>query len=121
MKTESGLEYAERKAGKGAQAGAGKTVSVHYEGKLLNGKVFDSSYDRNEPAVFPVTGVIKGWQEALQLMPVGSKWTVYIPSEIAYGKRAQGKITPNSTLIFEMELVSIQAPKAPKNPKINKG
>ena len=105
--TASGLQYKIIKKGDGDIPISTDKVKVHYKGTLINGDVFDSSYDRNEPAVFPVTGVIKGWQEALQLMPVGSKWTVYIPSEIAYGKRAQGKITPNSTLIFEMELLEI--------------
>ena len=88
----------------------GDFVSVHYRGTLEeDGSQFDSSYDRGEPAVFPVTGVIAGWTEVLQLMPVGSKWEVYIPGELAYGERGAGnRIPPNSTLIFEVELLEIQ-------------
>ena len=105
--TESGLQYEIITKGEGDIPTDKDKVKVHYKGTLLNGETFDSSYDRGEPSTFPVTGVIKGWQEALQLMPVGSKWTVYIPSGIAYGARGQRGIAPNSTLIFEMELLEI--------------
>lgn len=85
-------------------------VTVHYHGTLVNGKVFDSSVDRGEPASFPVNGVIPGWVEALQLMPVGSKWKLAIPANLAYGERGAGRdIGPNSALIFEVELLSIGA------------
>ncbi|PYP87024.1 MAG: hypothetical protein DMG65_17925 [Candidatus Angelobacter sp. Gp1-AA117] len=84
-------------------------------GTLVNGTEFDSSYKRGEPATFPVTGVIKGWTEALQLMPVGSKWQLYIPSDLAYGPPGRGPIPPNSTLIFDIELLSIQ-PQQPQTP-----
>ena len=107
--TESGLQYKVITKGDGPIPTAENKVKVHYKGTLIDGKTFDSSYDRGKPAEFPVTGVIKGWQEALQLMPVGSKWKVYIPSDIAYGQRGnqRGGIAPNSTLIFEMELLEI--------------
>ncbi|MEG1904749.1 MAG: FKBP-type peptidyl-prolyl cis-trans isomerase [Bacteroidales bacterium] len=110
--TESGLQYKIESAGTGAIPTAEDQVKVHYTGKLLDGTVFDSSVERGEPATFGVTQVIKGWTEALQLMPVGSKWTLYIPSDLAYGDRAAGpKIKPNSTLVFEVELLGIE-PKA---------
>ncbi len=87
---------------------ASDTVSVHYHGTLLNGQVFDSSVQRGEPATFGVTQVIQGWVEALQLMPVGSKWKLFIPSELAYGSRGAGQmIGPHTTLIFEVELLKI--------------
>lgn len=106
---DSGLQYIEMTKGEGDTPSATDTVNVHYEGTLINGTVFDSSVQRGEPATFPVNGVIQGWQEALQLMTVGSKWKVFIPSELAYGERgAGGSIGPNETLIFEMELLSIQ-------------
>lgn len=105
--TESGLQYEILREGKGAIPTDENTVKVHYEGKLLDGTIFDSSYEREEPAEFPVTGVIKGWTEALKLMPVGSKWKVYIPQELAYGKANTGKINPFSMLIFEVELLDI--------------
>ncbi len=111
MKTPSGLEYVETLAGTGAQAVAGKTVSVHYTGKLTNGKVFDSSYTRGEPLSFPLGAgrVIKGWDEGIALMKVGGKATLTIPPELGYGARgAGGVIPPNATLIFEVELVSIK-------------
>jgi FKBP-type peptidyl-prolyl cis-trans isomerase FklB len=108
----SGLQYKILKEGTGPKPTAGDTVVCNYRGTLLNGTEFDSSYKRNEPAKFPVTGVIKGWTEALQLMPVGSKWQLFIPSELAYGERGAGNdIAPNSTLIFEVELVSIEPKK----------
>jgi len=108
----SGLQYKILKEGTGPKPTAGDTVVCNYRGTLLNGTEFDSSYKRNEPAKFPVTGVIKGWTEALQLMPVGSKWQLFIPSELAYGERGAGNdIAHNSTLIFEVELVSIEPKK----------
>ena len=106
--TDSGLQYRELTAGDGATPGAGDTVSVHYRGTLLNGEEFDSSYSRNQPATFPVTGVIAGWVEALQLMNVGDKWELVIPSDLAYGPGGTGnQIGPNATLIFEVELLEI--------------
>ena len=90
----------------------------NYRGTLINGTEFDSSYKHGEPATFPVSGVIKGWTEALQLMPVGSKWQLFIPSDMAYGTRgAGGDIGPNATLIFEVELLSIQSKEAPAEKK----
>ncbi len=106
--TASGLQYKVITAGTGAMPTADATVSCHYTGKTLDGKVFDSSVERGEPVNFPVNGVIAGWTEALQLMPVGSKWELYIPANLAYGERGAGAdIAPNSTLIFEVELLSI--------------
>jgi len=106
---ESGLQYKIITAGTGPKAKASDKVEAHYRGTLIDGSVFDSSHKRNKPLVIRVTGVIKGWVEALQLMPVGSKWELYIPSELAYGARAQGtKIGANSTLIFEIELLGIK-------------
>ena len=85
-------------------------MSTHYRGTLISGKEFDSSYKRGEPAEFPVNGVIKGWTEALQLMKEGSKWQLFIPSELAYGERGAGQdLGPNSTLIFDIELLSVKA------------
>jgi FKBP-type peptidyl-prolyl cis-trans isomerase FklB len=104
----SGLQYKILKAGEGKKPVLDSTVVCHYRGTLLNGTEFDSSYKRNEPATFPVKGVIKGWTEALQLMPVGSKWQLFIPSDLAYGERGAGQISPNAMLIFEVELLSIQ-------------
>lgn len=105
----SGVQYKVLKKGTGAKPAATDTVSVHYKGTLINGTEFDSSYSRGEPATFPVNGVIKGWQEILPLMPVGSKWQVFIPSDSAYGERgAPPQINPNSTLIFEIELLDIK-------------
>ena len=106
---DSGLQYKVITKGTGDSPKASDTVSVHYRGTLLNGTEFDSSYKRGEPAVFPVGGVIKGWVEALQLMKVGSKWELYVPSELAYGDRGAGQsIGPNSLLIFEVELLEIK-------------
>lgn len=106
--TESGLQYEVLTEGTGEKPAATDKVRVHYHGTLIDGTVFDSSVDRGEPAVFGVNQVIPGWTEALQLMPVGSKWKVYLPSEIAYGERgAGGDIGPNSALIFEVELLEI--------------
>ncbi|MEY8239512.1 MAG: FKBP-type peptidyl-prolyl cis-trans isomerase [Cycloclasticus sp.] len=106
---DSGMQYIVLNEGEGDKPAATDTVDVHYEGSLINGTVFDSSIKRGEPATFPVNGVIQGWQEALQLMNVGSKWKVFIPSELAYGAQgAGGDIGPNETLIFEMELLAIK-------------
>lgn len=107
--TESGLQYQVVTEGKGAKPTADDKVKVHYTGTLLDGTKFDSTMDRGgEPAEFPVGGVIKGWTEVLQLMPVGSKYIVWVPSELAYGERGAGQdIKPNSTLKFEIELLDI--------------
>ncbi|MEM7059298.1 MAG: FKBP-type peptidyl-prolyl cis-trans isomerase [Pseudomonadota bacterium] len=106
--TESGLQYKVLTEGSGAKPSATDTVQVHYEGKLLNGTIFDSSYARGTPAEFPVGGVIPGWVEVLQLMPEGSTWEVFIPSELAYGERgAGGDIGPNEMLTFKVELIKI--------------
>ena len=105
----SGLQYKILQAGNGPKPKPGDTVECNYRGTLINGKEFDSSYKRGQPASFPVTGVIRGWTEALQLMPVGSKWQLFIPAQLAYGMRGAGPdIGPNSTLIFEIELLSIK-------------
>ena len=105
---ESGLQYKILNEGSGAKPTANDTVKCHYEGRLINGQVFDSSIRRGEPAEFPVGGVIAGWVEALQLMSVGSKWQLYIPSELAYGQHGAGAaIGPNETLIFDVELLEI--------------
>ncbi|MBD3316568.1 MAG: hypothetical protein GF344_12335, partial [Chitinivibrionales bacterium] len=107
--TESGLQYEVLTEGAGSIPGESDKVKVHYEGKLLDGKVFDSSYDRGEPVTFPVKGVIPGWTEALQLMKVGSKYKLYVPPELAYGERGAGNdIPPNATLVFEVELLGIE-------------
>ena len=109
--TASGLQYKIIKEGTGPKPASSDTVSVHYRGRLLDDTEFDSSFKRNAPASFPVTGVIKGWIEALQLMPVGSQWELYIPSELAYGERGTGQnIGPNSVLIFTIDLLEIKAP-----------
>jgi FKBP-type peptidyl-prolyl cis-trans isomerase len=105
----SGLQYKILTPGTGAKPKASDSVICNYRGTLINGTEFDSSYKRGQPATFPVSGVIKGWTEALQLMPVGSKWQLFVPSDLAYGDHAQGAdIGPNATLIFEVELLSIQ-------------
>jgi FKBP-type peptidyl-prolyl cis-trans isomerase FklB len=104
----SGLQYKVITEGKGAIPTATSKVKVNYKGTLIDGTEFDSSYSRNEPATLRVNQVIPGWTEALQLMPVGSKWELYIPQEIAYGSREAGKIQPFSALVFEVELVSIE-------------
>jgi len=109
----SGLQYRVVRAGNGVSPKATDTVKVHYEGTLLDGHVFDSSIKRNEPAVFPVRGVIPGWTEALQRMKVGDKWKLFIPSELAYGASGAGReIGPNSVLVFDVELLGIEAPAA---------
>jgi len=113
----SGLQYKILKQGDGPRPTAADSVVCNYKGTLLSGKEFDSSYKRGQPATFPVGGVIKGWTEALQLMPVGSKWQLFIPPDLAYGDRQAGPdITPGSTLVFEVELLSIQAKNASAAP-----
>ena len=107
--TASGLQYKVMKEGSGAAPGATDTVTVNYRGTLIDGTEFDSSYKRGEPATFPVQGVIKGWTEALQLMKKGAKYQLFIPTSLAYGERgAPPDIMPNSTLIFEVELMDIK-------------
>lgn len=108
-KTASGLQYKVIQEGNGKRPQASDEVEVHYHGTLIDGTVFDSSVDRGEPVSFPVTGVIPGWVEALQLMQVGSKWQLYVPSDLAYGERSPGgNIGPNSVLIFDVELLGIK-------------
>jgi FKBP-type peptidyl-prolyl cis-trans isomerase FklB len=108
--TESGLQYEVMVEGNGDKPGNSSTVRTHYHGTLIDGTVFDSSVDRGEPAEFPVNGVIAGWTEALQMMPVGSKWKLYLPYQLAYGERgAGGAIGPYSVLVFEVELLDIVA------------
>ena len=103
-----GLQYEVLTEGKGKKPAATDRVQCHYHGTLINGEVFDSSIERGEPAVFGVSQVIPGWVEALQLMPEGSKWRLFIPSDLAYGENgAGGKIAPNSTLIFDVELLKV--------------
>jgi FKBP-type peptidyl-prolyl cis-trans isomerase len=109
MSTASGLQYEVLREGNGPKPGAVSTVEVHYEGRLTNGKIFDSSYQRNETISFPLNRVIPGWTEGLQLMPTGSKYRLYIPSELGYGARGAGGDTPpHATLIFDVELISIR-------------
>jgi FKBP-type peptidyl-prolyl cis-trans isomerase len=114
-----GLQYKILKEGTGPKPTANDSVVCNYRGTLLDGTEFDSSYKRGQPATFPVSGVIKGWTEAVQLMPVGSKWQLFLPADLAYGNRGAGPdIGPNATLIFEVELLSIQnkaAAQAPNN------
>jgi FKBP-type peptidyl-prolyl cis-trans isomerase len=105
----SGLQYKILKAGTGKKPTDGDSVECHYKGTLINGTEFDSSYRRGRPATFNITGVIPGWTEALKLMPLGSKWQIFIPPQLAYGERGAGRdIGPNATLIFEIELLSIK-------------
>jgi FKBP-type peptidyl-prolyl cis-trans isomerase len=115
----SGLQYKILKEGNGPKPTPTDSVVCNYKGTLINGTEFDSSYKRGEPATFPVTGVIKGWTEALQLMPVGSKWQLFVPADLGYGPRGTpgGPIGPNSTLIFEVELMSIKE-KSPAPDKV---
>ena len=105
---ESGLQYKVLTEGKGPQPGASDSVTVHYTGSFINGEVFDSSVERGQPATFPVNGVIAGWTEALQLMPTGSKWQLFIPSDLAYGPNGNRSIGPNETLLFEVELIEVK-------------
>ncbi|MGH8081228.1 MAG: FKBP-type peptidyl-prolyl cis-trans isomerase [Lysobacter sp.] len=113
--TASGLQYQILTEGKGVKPKASDTVRVHYKGTLLDGKAFDSSYDRNEPAVFPLAAVVPGWQEGIALMPVGSKFKLWIPSKLGYGEQGTpgGPIGPNATLVFDVELLDIVKPDAP--------
>jgi FKBP-type peptidyl-prolyl cis-trans isomerase FklB len=107
--TASGLQYKVLKEGTGKMPGLSSTVTAHYRGTLLDGKEFDSSYKRGQPANFPVSGVIPGWTEALQMMKVGSKWQVWIPSNLGYGERGAGaEIGPNAMLTFEIELIDVK-------------
>ena len=107
--TDSGLQYKVIKSGTGPTPKAEDTVTTHYRGTLIDGREFDSSYSRGQPASFPVNGVIKGWTEALQLMKVGDKWELFIPAELAYGAQQRSElIEPNSTLLFELELLGIK-------------
>lgn len=107
--TESGLQYKILEPGQGDSPGPADVATVHYRGTLLDGTQFDSSYDRGEPASFPVGGVIPGWTEALQLMKPGAKWQLFIPAELAYGERGAGQdIGPNATLLFDVELISVE-------------
>jgi len=104
----SGLQYKVLKAGEGRKPTEADTVEVHYRGTLVDGTEFDSSYGRGQPQKMPVRGLIKGWTEALPLMPVGSKWQLVVPPELAYGERGTKAIGPNATLVFELELLAIQ-------------
>lgn len=108
--TDSGLQFEVITEGDGEKPQAESKVRTHYHGTLIDGTVFDSSYERGEPAEFPVNGVIAGWTEALQLMPVGSKWRLYVPSDLAYGEHGAGdRIAPHTTLVFDVELLDIVA------------
>jgi FKBP-type peptidyl-prolyl cis-trans isomerase FklB len=109
VESKSGLQYKIIKAGDGSRPTAESSVTIHYKGTLIDGTVFDSSYDRGEPAEISLAQVVKGWQEALPMMKTGSKWQIYIPSQLAYGDRAASEdIGPNSTLIFDIELISFK-------------
>jgi FKBP-type peptidyl-prolyl cis-trans isomerase FklB len=113
----SGLQYKVIAEGKGDSPKATDMVKTNYKGTLIDGTEFDSSYKRGQPATFPVNGVIKGWTEALQLMKPGSKWALYVPPELAYGERGAGElIGPNSTLVFEVELLGVEKPADNKDP-----
>ncbi len=117
--TASGLQYQVLKEGTGALPTPNDMVVAHYTGTLINGTKFDSSVDRGQPAEFPVQGVIKGWQEALQLMKVGSKWKLFVPAELAYGATPRPGIPGNSVLIFEVELLDIKANANPTPPVVD--
>lgn len=119
--TPSGLQYKIIKAGTGPKPKETDVVKVDYEGKLITGKIFDSSYDKKQPATFPLNRVIKGWGEALQLMPVGSTWELYIPENIAYGDHAPGNIPSGSALIFKVELLSIEKAENADNKSLKTG
>ena len=123
--TPSGLQYQVITKGTGKLPTSNDTVVCHYRGTLINGEEFDSSYKRSEPSSFPVTQVIKGWTEALLMMPPGSKWKLFIPADLAYGERGRPSIPPNSALLFDIELISIKDKEAaeaadPKDPKAPK-
>ncbi|WP_429884358.1 FKBP-type peptidyl-prolyl cis-trans isomerase [Geoalkalibacter halelectricus] len=106
--TPSGLQYRITEEGTGKTPGPDSSVTVHYRGTLIDGTVFDSSFERGEPVTFPVSGVIPGWTEALQLMKEGAKWTIYLPADLAYGEHGAGQVIgPNETLIFDVELISV--------------
>ncbi|MDA8140898.1 MAG: FKBP-type peptidyl-prolyl cis-trans isomerase [Desulfobacteraceae bacterium] len=116
--TASGLQYKVLKEGTGKTAKAEDSVTTHYRGTLIDGTEFDSSYSRNEPATFPVNGVIRGWSEALQMMKAGAKWQLFIPPDLAYGARGAGEaIGPNAVLIFEIELLTIDEAEPRQAPK----
>jgi len=104
----SGLQYRVIEPGEGAQPKPDDTVTVHYRGTLIDGTEFDSSYSRNKPATFRADRVIEGWREALQLMQEGAKWELFIPAKLAYGEKGAGKIQPNSTLVFEVQLIKVE-------------
>jgi len=105
----SGLQYKEITPGTGKSPKAADNVTTHYKGTLIDGTEFDSSYKRGQPATFPVSGVIAGWTEALQLMKEGAKWQLFVPSRLAYGERGAGQVIgPNATLVFEVELISVK-------------
>jgi FKBP-type peptidyl-prolyl cis-trans isomerase len=106
--TESGLQYLVLKEGTGAKPGPNDVVTVHYTGRLIDGTVFDSSVERGEPATFAVGQVIPGWVEGLQLMSEGAAWRLFIPSNLAYGPHGTGPIQPNSTLIFDVQLIKVE-------------
>lgn len=108
VQLKSGVQYKILKKGKGKKPASTDTVVVHYKGTLVDGKQFDSSYDRKQPLTIPVNGVVRGWQEVLPMMPTGSKWNVVIPPEMGYGPRGSGAIGPNATLVFDIELISIK-------------
>src|SRR5438270_10025397 len=114
--TESGLQYKVLKEGNGAQPKSSDTVTVNYRGTLTDGTEFDSSYKRGQPATFPVSGVIKGWTEALQMMKAGSKYQLFIPASLAYGEQGRPGIPPNATLIFEVELMDVKSPQSASSP-----
>lgn len=107
--TASGLQYEVMASGTGATPSATDLVTTHYHGTFIDGRVFDSSVQRGQPAEFPVNGVIRGWTEALQLMQVGDKWKLYVPSDLAYGRQGVGDIGPDETLIFEVELLDVKS------------
>ena len=107
--TKSGLQYLVVKQGNGPIAGPNDAVTVHYTGRLIDGTVFDSSVERGEPATFGVGQVIAGWTEALTMMPEGSAWRLFIPAELAYGSHGTGPIQPNSTLIFDVQLIKVNS------------
>ena len=106
--TESGLQYEVLRDGSGPKPSVADTVTVHYHGTLIDGTVFDSSVERNQPATFPLMQVVPGWKQGIPLMPVGSKYKLYIPPHLGYGSQAKGNIPPGSVLIFEVELLGIE-------------